>query len=64
MRIEKMINIHFSEADVKQALLAWLEERVSEEYYAHIINNYYHSCLDADEGEFVLIINGAIGEGK
>jgi hypothetical protein len=62
MKIEKMINIRFTEGEIKEALLAWMEKNLDQEYYAHILANYPESCLESEDGEIVLIVNGAIEE--
>jgi hypothetical protein len=62
MKIEKIINIRFTEGEIKEALLAWMEKNLDQEYYTHILANYPESCLDTDNGDIVLLVNGAIKE--
>jgi len=62
MKIEKMINIKFTEHEIKEAILNWLEKNISQTYYNHVRDNLNDSCTDTEDGQIVLVVNGAMKE--
>lgn len=60
MKIEKMINIKFTESEIKEAMLDWLEKNINHTYYNHVKDNIDNSCTDTEDGQIVLVVNGAM----
>jgi len=60
MKLEKIVNIRFTEEEVLEALVDLLDKKGEFNLATHMHGN--HSAIDFDEGDFVVMVDGTLDE--